>query len=233
MMMLKKAFAVSLALMLLAFAVPALGESVATVTAVGTASVTLTPDMATFTVGVSTQDLLVQTAQQANAETMQKVLDALKAAGVDANDLQTDNYSINPVYDYQNGKLDSQQVLKGYSVSNNVTVTVRAIDQLPTLLDAAVAAGANETYGVSFQSSQNASAYDQALAGAAQDALRKAGLIATALGRAAGNVISVEEANDTYLSYSSSKSIAYDSATPIETGTLTVSANVRVVVALQ
>ena len=234
--MLKKWIVVILALTLLMFAVPALGEEnaqQATVTALGTATVTLIPDMATFTVGVSTQDLQVQTAQQANAQIMQKVLDTLKTAGVDAKDLQTDNYSINPVYDYQNGKLDSQQVLKGYSVSNTVTVTVRALDQLPSLLDTAVGAGANVTYGINFQSSQNAAAYDQALAAATKDALRKAKLIAEALGRETGNVLYAEEANDACVSYASSKAVAYDSATPIETGTLTVSANVRVKVALQ
>lgn len=238
--MFKKIVALSLALALLVFAVPALGESadssdMDTVTAVGTATITLTPDMATFTVGVSTQDQWLAAARKQNAELMQKVLDSLKAAGVDAKDLQTENYSVNPVYDYQNGKFGQLQTLSGYSVSNNVSVTVRKLDQLPDLLDAAVAAGANQTYGVNFQSSQNTAAYDQALAAAAQDALRKAKLMAEAMGRTVGKVISLSEANDVYVSYASSKTFAYDAAaaTPIEAGTLTVSANVRAVVEMQ
>ena len=148
--------------------------------------------------------------------------------------MQTDNYTVSPVYDYQNTKLESQQVLVGYSVTNNVTVTVRQLDQLPTLLDAAVAAGANQTYGISFQSSQSDAAYDQALAEAAKNAVRKAGMLAAALGKTPGDLISVQEANDVYPAYASSKSAVYDAAaTPIATGTLSVSATVRVEMALQ
>jgi len=236
--MFKRILALTLSLMLVMFAVSALAEDTGdasdtdTVTATGTATVTLKPDMATFSVGVSTQDVLVVTAQTANATAMQSVIDSLKALGIAADDLQTDNYSISPVYDYQTGKLDNQQILKGYIVSNTVTVTVRNLDQLPALLDAAVAAGANQTYGVTFASSKSAEAYDQAMAAAAQDALRKAKLLAQAIGREAGDVLELEESSNTYTTYASNKSIAYDAAaaTPIETGTLSVSANVSIVV---
>ena len=234
----KKWLAMLLTLCLMLAALPALAEADTddrpVITALGTATVTLVPDMATFTVGVTTQQTLVAAAQSANATAMQSVLDALKALGIDAKDMQTDNYTVSPVYDYQNTKLDSQQILIGYAVTNNVTVTVRQLDQLPALLDAAVAAGANQTYGINFQSSKSDEAYDQALAAAAKDAVRKAGLLATALGRAPGDLISVQEANDAYPAYASSKSAVYDSAaTPIETGTLSVAANVRVQMALQ
>ena len=218
---------------------PALAESAregaSTVTALGTATVTLKPDKATFSVGVSAEDAQVTVAQTANAAVMQKLLDSLKALGVADDDLQTDNYSVSPLYDYQSGKLGDQQILKGYTVSNTVTVTVRQLDQLSQLLDASVAAGANQMYGVTFQSTQNDAAYDQALAAATKDAVRKAGLMATALGRTAGSVLSAEEVTDSYSVYSSAKSVAYDVAvaTPIEVGTLSVTTSVRVVVAVE
>ena len=171
--MFKKIIAIATLLTLCLFALPALAdEGEASVTAVGTATVTVTPDRAVFTAGVTTQDVTVATAQTQNAQAMQALIDAIKAQGVAAEDLQTSNYSINPVYDYNTGKLGDQQTLIGYTVSNTVTVTVRMLDNLPALLDAAVAAGANQTYGISFESSQNAAAYDQAMAAAAQDALR-------------------------------------------------------------
>ena len=233
--MFKKIIAIATLLTLCLFALPALAdEGEASVTAVGTATVTVTPDRAVFTAGVTTQDVTVATAQTQNAQAMQALIDAIKAQGVAAEDLQTSNYSINPVYDYNTGKLGDQQTLIGYTVSNTVTVTVRMLDNLPALLDAAVAAGANQTYGISFESSQNAAAYDQAMAAAAQDALRKAGLIATAIGKQVGDVVEIAEANDVYVSYAG-KSAAYDSAaaTPIEVGTLTVTANVRAEVRLK
>lgn len=231
----KQTVAILLALLIALAALPALAEEDATVTAVGTATVTLTPDKASFTAGVSTQDTQVKTAQEANAAAMAKVLESLKALGVAGEDLQTQNYSVNPVYDYQTGKLGDQQALVGYSVSNSVVVTVRDITALPTLLDAAVAAGANEAYGVSFESSQTAAALDQALAAAAKDALRKAKLMAQAIGRDLGEVEALWEASDVYMPYAASKTMAYDMAagTPIEIGTLSVTANVRAEVNLQ
>ena len=232
----KKTLAILTALLLCLLTLPALAaDDDATVTAVGTATITVEPDMATFSVGVNTQDVSVAAAQTANAATMTKVIDSLKAQNIAAEDLQTENYSISPVYDYQGGDTGNEQTLTGYLVSNTVVVTVRDLAALPTLLDAAVAAGANQTYGVNFASSKNAEAFDQALTAAAQDALRKAKLMAQAIGREAGDVLYLEEANDVYLAYTNSKAMASDAAmgTPIEAGTLTVTANVRAEVALR
>ncbi|MCE5342657.1 MAG: SIMPL domain-containing protein, partial [Eubacteriales bacterium] len=212
---------------------PALADGVQTVTAQGTAIVTVTPDQASFTAGVTTQDKTVAAAQSANSTAMQAVLTALKAQGVAEEDLQTAYYNISPVYDYSGNSSD--QTVTGYSVSNSVTVTVHDLSLLPALLDAAAAAGGNETYGVDFSSTQYAKAYDQALAAAVQDALRKAALMAQALNRTTGAVISLTETNDTSYSYTSGKGMMYDSAsssTPIQSGTLSVSANVTIVVAL-
>ena len=231
----KKTLAIVAALLLCLFALPALAEGDATVTAVGTATVTVVPDMANFTVGVSTQEVTVAAAQTANAAAMNKVIDSLKALNIAADDLQTENYSISPVSDYQSGENGDEQMLKGYMGSNTVVVTVRDLTALPTLLDAAVAAGANQSYGVNFTSSNSAAAFDEALTAAAQDALRKAKLMAQAIGRDTGDVVYLEEANDVYMAYTNSKSMAYDSAagTPIEAGTLTVTANVRAEVAIK
>ena len=231
--MLKKILAIATLLTLCLFALPALAEDDATVTATGTGTVTLTPDRAVFTAGVTTQDKTVDAAQTANAAAMRQVIDALKALGVAAEDLQTSNYSVNPVYTYDSSASGDQQTLVGYSVSNTVTVTVRTLDTLPALLDGAAAAGANQTYGISFESSQSDAAYDQALTIAAQEALRRATLIAKAIGRDVGAVQSIGEANDVYVSYSAKAMDYAGAATPVEVGTLSVTANVRVTVTLK
>ena len=233
--MMKTVLAILMVLMLSLMTLPALAEDDATVTALGSATVTVTPDMASFSVGVTTQDAQVNAAQAANAAAMNGVIDAIKAQGIASEDIQTQNYSVNPVYDYQTGKLGEQQTLVGYTVSNTVTVTVRALDTLPTVMDAAIAAGANQLYGVSFASSQSDAAMDQAMAAAAQDALRKAKLLADAVGRTLGDVQSVTEVNDSYISYSGARALAYvkAEATPIEAGTMTVTASVRVEVGLK
>ena len=235
--MLKKMLVFALAACLCLMTLPALAEDDLpnTVNALGSATVTVSPDSATFSIGVSTQDKLVAAAQTANAATMQQVLDALRKGGVADADLQTQNYSVSPLYSYENSKFGDQQSVTGYEVSNTVLVTVRALDQLPTLLDAAMAAGANQSYGISFSSSQYSDAYDKAMEAAAQDAVRKARLLAAAVGRTPGAVLEVIENNDGYSLYDTNKSIAYStvSATPIESGSLTVTASVHVVMTLE
>lgn len=229
----RKILVLLLTLALCLTAAPALAESAQTVTATGSATVTVAPDMATFTAGVRTDDAQVSTALDTNSAAMQAVLAALRELGVDAQDLQTQTYSVSPNYSYQD---NGQQTLTGYSVTNIVTVTVRNLDQLSALLDAAVAAGANQTYGVDLSSTHEDEAYEQALQAAAKDAVRKAGLMAGALGREAGDVISVTEGSDSYYPLAGNRSVAYDMAagsTPIENGILSVTATVNAVVALQ
>ncbi len=227
----KKILACLLTILILALALPALAEDSATITATGTATVTLAPDMATFTVGVSTQNASVADAQNENAQTMQAVLARLKELGITDEDLQTSDYSINPQYDYSS----DTPVLAGYSVSNMVTITVRDMTKLSTLLDEAIAAGANQTYGVTFASSHADDAYDQALAAAAQDALRKAEVMAQSLGLETSKLLAISENQDSYYGLANSRLFSYDSssATPVQSGTLSVSATVTAVVALQ
>lgn len=202
-----------------------------TVTATGTGTVSLAPDMATFSVGITTQDALVATAQAANTKAMQAVLDALTTLGVSADDLQTNSYSVYPVYDYSG----STPVVNGYEVSNTVTVVVRELSQLPSLLDAAVEAGANNVYSLGFQSSEQTASYDQALKAATQDALRKASLMAQAIGKEAGATLSLDEITNSGNFYVPGVSYALDSsyAPPIQTGMITVAAQVQATVELQ
>lgn len=202
-----------------------------TVTAVGSGSVTLVPDMATFSIGITTQDVLITTAQNANATAMQAVIDALTALGVAREDIQTEYYSVYPMYDYS----DSTPVVTSHEVSNTVTVIVRALDTVPSLLDAAVEAGANNIYSLNFQSSEWNAAYDQALKAAVQDAQRKAALIAQAVGRETGDPLSLTESTSTSAVYAKSFALALDSSmpVPIENGTITVTAEVTVVVEMK
>jgi hypothetical protein len=187
--------------------------------------------MATFSVGITTQDALITTAQSANAAAMQAVINALTALGVAREDMQTEYYSVYPVYDYQG----STPAVTGYEVSNTITVVVRALDMMPSLLDAAVEAGANNVYSLNFQSSEQNAAYDQALRAAAQDALRKAALMAQAIGREAGDPLSLSENGSASVLYTKSDAYAMDSsyATPIENGMITITAEVVAVVEMK
>ena len=114
---------------------------------IGHGEVKAKPDLAVVTVGVLSQS---QTARQAvtdNNAAMEKVIASLKAAGIDAKDIQTSNFSVNPRYDYQN---NVQPRLVGYDVSNTVGVTVRNLEKLGSVLDDVVSEGSNQINGVMF-----------------------------------------------------------------------------------
>ncbi len=226
----KKAIGLVLILALLTLSAAALADG-STVAATGTATVTLVPDMASFSVGITTQDALITTAQSANSAAMQSVIDALLAIGIVREDIQTDYYSVYPVYSYDT----ATPAVNGYEVSNTVSVIVRDLAQLPSLLDAAVEAGANNVYSLNFQSSEQTAAYEQALKAAAQDALRKAALIAQATGREAGETLSLTEISSAGNAYYDVRSYALDSsyAAPIESGLLSVSAQVQAIVEMK
>ena len=108
-------------------------------------------------------------------------------------DIVTENLSVSPMYDYQYGKLGESQTVIGYQVENRLRVTVRDVNQVGAVMDAGVAAGANEAFGITFLSSNEADAADQALRAAVAEGQRKAELMAEACGKTLGNLVSVNE----------------------------------------
>ncbi len=114
----------------------------------GEGRVDVAPDMATVSLGVTTQGATAAEAMAANSAAVQAVLDRLTAAGIAARDVQTTGLSLNPLWsNYDSGQ---QQKIEGYAAANMVTVRVRALDGLGGVLDAAVSDGANTLNGLSF-----------------------------------------------------------------------------------
>ena len=228
----KKLVSVILCLMLVLFSTLALAEDGRTLTMTGTATVTLVPDGATLTLGVSATSPTVAEAQTQGAAAMQQLLDKLLALGVAREDVQTTDFSVNAQYDYSGDK----PVLSGYQVSNTFHVIMRDLAQVSAIIDGAMAAGANDIYGLAFTSTQQSAAYDQAMQQAAAEAARKAQLLADASGVELGVVQSVSEAGAAAAVpvFRALNAVAADSAaTPIEAGQLTVSCTVELVYALK
>lgn len=193
----KKLIALTLAFLLLAL--PALAEPAAvaadgaTITVVGSASVSLKADYARVTVGVRTTEKTVEEATANNGAAIRAVVDALKEAGIAEKDIATSNYSVSTDYDYSS--LTGAQKVIGYSVSNQLTVIIRDMEHIGATLDKATAAGANSIYNIEFLSTAAAQAQDEAVVYAMQDAFRKAKLLANAAGLQLGGVKSISEAN--------------------------------------
>jgi uncharacterized protein YggE len=164
-----------------------------TVSVTGNGRVTLTPDRFSFNASVQTIAPTVEEAVNENNKKVAAVIAALKNAGAKAEEIQTSNFSIYPQQDYsqqQQGKLP--RVL-GYQVSNSITVTKKQIADAGRLLQAAIAAGVNQTSGLSFSVSDPQRGRDEGLRAAFADARAKATLLAQSAGRALGPAMAITE----------------------------------------
>jgi len=160
------------------------------VTVTGTATVAVAPDTAMIRIGVTSQGKNARAASEANAKQMTAVLNAIKANGIDARDIQTSRLSLQPQYD---ASKQGPARLTGFQVTNQVTVRIRDIGKLPAILDHAIAAGANEMSGIEFVVSQQSKLLDQARSEAIADAHRKAMLYVQAAGAKLGRVVAITD----------------------------------------
>lgn len=152
----------------------------------GEGSVSVRPDYAQVRSGVTTRAKTVKEAVDANSKLMAAVIAALKDAGIADRDIQTSRFSIQPVYAPQEPRTEPR--LTGYSVSNQVTVTIREIGKVGDVLDRAIAAGATDAGNIAFLVSDPSKALDQAREAAVADARRKAEVYARASGIKLGRV---------------------------------------------
>ncbi|MDE5898589.1 MAG: SIMPL domain-containing protein [Treponemataceae bacterium] len=208
-------------------------ERVRTITVSGSGRVDAEPDIASMEFSVNTAGWIMKQVVADNAVIMARVLDAVRQAGVGDADISTADYSIGQERSWQNGR----QVNGRYTAANTIRVVVRNMDIIGDVIDAAVRAGANGLQSLSFQISDQAGAVRQARTAAIQQAQDAAALLAGASGCRLGDVISIQEgASSGGVRPIMMKSMAAaDSAaaTPIEQGSVSVTANVTVTYALQ
>jgi len=202
---------------------------VRTLSVSGTGQTFLSPDIAYIFVGVHTEEATAADAVVANNAQTQQVIDALKAAGVDAKDIRTSNFSIWPNQQYGP---DGQPSSLRYVVDNSVYVTVRDLNGLGDLLDAAIAAGANSINSVQFDVADNTEALKKAREEAVKDAQKQAQELADAAGMSLGAVQSIsfnESAPVPFMEFGKGGGgdAAAASTVPINPGQLTVTATVN------
>jgi len=162
-----------------------------TIFVAGQGTVKVEPDTATVTIGIDVLEDDLAEAQATATSQATAIIDAVTAAGVAEDDIQTANYSVNILRDYDDQ--GNPGPITGYQISNQVNVTVRDLDALGGLLDDAVAAGANNIYGISFYVEDTAAAASQARAQAMADAQRKAEELAAAAGLTITRATSISE----------------------------------------
>jgi uncharacterized protein YggE len=156
----------------------------------GEATVSVPPDQAQIDGGVATDAKTAREASDANNAAMGKVLLALKGAGIDEKDYQTSRLSLQPQY-APNRSGPSPVV--GYRASNRVTIRLRDVTKIASMIDVLVGAGANDIGGINFMVSQASKLLDDAREQAIADARRKADIYAKAAGVTLGGPLSISE----------------------------------------
>ena len=207
----------------------AVADTQSGITVTGSAEISVQPDIAFVTLGVSTQDVNAAAAAQSNAGKTSAVIAAVMKLGIAKADIETVGYSVSPIIDYQR----NPPVTTGYSVTNQVRVRATDLTKTGAIIDTALAAGANNVQGVSFTLADDSQPRQKALAEAVRKAEAKARTIAETLHVALGKVVSASESSGFTprpVEYSMAKSEA--ATTPIIPGEVQVSANVTLVFAI-
>src|ERR1700730_3004965 len=148
-----------MAAMLLATAALAQAEPPATISVSGEATVSVPPDMAEIDGGFTSEAKTAREASDSNNAAMGKVLLALKAASIEAKDIQTSRLSLQP--QTQNTP-NRPPAIVGYRASNHVTIRLRDVTKVASVIDMLVGAGANDIGGINFIVSQASKLLDQA-----------------------------------------------------------------------
>ncbi len=161
-----------------------------TISVTGEGKITISPDIAEMSFGVTTG---VQTTAKAASDKvssdMAKILAAVKGLGIEDKDITTENFYLNPVYDWTDGR----QRLRGYEATQSLRVKVRDLEKVGDVLTAATDNGANQAGGVSFTLEDPEAKKDEARTEAIANAKKKAEDLAAQLGQKLGDVQSFNE----------------------------------------
>lgn len=164
---------------------------VPTVTVNATAELEVEPDIAYVSLGVQTTETTAEAAKRNNTAVMNRVLAAVKGEGVAEKDMDTSLYMST---NYRRTD-DNERIITGYTVDNNLTITVRNVDEVGDIVDAAMNAGANKFNSVRFDLDDDEAYYLEALAAATKKAQKRASTMVTAAGGKLGAVASMSMGN--------------------------------------
>lgn len=205
------------------------------ITVSGKGEIQAPPDTVEMSFGVTKQSDDADKALQEASAVGDAIIAALKTGGVKDEDIQTRYINVNPRYDNQEGRAPR---IVGYDATIMVSAEFEDLGAVGKVIAAATGAGATDVMGPEFTLSEDAEARDDAIRDAVADARRRAEVMAEASGRELGKVISVSEVG-TQVPYPSFRpNYSYDLAaeefaTPIEPGTLDISASVTVIFELK
>ena len=210
-------------------ATPALAQTAppSAISVTGEASVSVPPDQAQIDAGVSSDAKTAREASDANNAATGKVLLALKGAGIDEKDYQTSRLSLQPQY-ATSSKTAERPAVVSFRASNRVTIKIRDVTKVASVIDVLVGAGANEIGGINFSVTQASKVLDEAREQAIADARRKAQIYAKAAGVTLGEPIAIAEEGGFTPVFRSKVAGGMAASAPVAQGEETLSVSVHV-----
>ena len=203
--------------------------STGTIVVSGTGRVAVQPDVADLRLGVTVAKPTVEAARGEAAATMDAILRAVDGAGVARADVRTAMLSVQPRYDYRDGRAP---VLTGYEIANVVEVSVRDLSALGDVIDATLTAGATSMDALSFRLADPRAAEREARRQAMAEARSRADVLAEAAGVTVQGVSDIVEGQPVRppgpVAKAQRMALAADAGTPVEAGTLEVAVTVSV-----
>ena len=204
-----------------------------TISLSGSGSASAQADEASISLGVEVTDESAAEAIAENAAAMAAVIEAVKAQGVSEDDIVTTGYTVYPQYDWT----EAGRVFRGYTVTNMVRVTVKNLDKVGDVIDAAGETGANRIDGVGFglSDAMREELKMNAYVAAMEDAEAKVEVIAETLGLTVTGVQSVTESSYVpvrsyvQMDYAEASYAGAKAPTPIMEGELTVTVSIHIV----
>lgn len=185
----KKALAMTLAMMALGMAATAEGR---TLTVQGMGMVRVDADLVTVSMGARETAPDVVTAQSSVNAKMEAMIAALREAGIALKDMSTGCIGIYPNYDYT----ENQERIVNYTANNTLVFKVSDVNGVGAYIDAAFAAGANTMDFVNFSVTDTAEAGDKALELAVESAKSKAAKLAAAAGVTLGRIVEIRDSSE-------------------------------------
>ncbi|MBW7884980.1 MAG: SIMPL domain-containing protein [Caldilineaceae bacterium] len=208
------------------------GDSNRTITVVGEGVVKIQPDVARANIGVEVMRPSVEEAAAENNTRTETLLNTLKELGIAEEDLQTSGYNVYAERYGPSGPVAENEVQ--YRVTNSVSVTIRNLEEVGQVLDAAIKAGANNIYGVEFLLEDASSARSEARQKAVDNARATAEELASLNGVQVGKIVGISEIiasqggfyNNSFASYEAG--LGGGGGAPIQPGQLRLTMQIQI-----
>ena len=157
------------------------------ITVTGQAEVQVPPDLVVLTLGVDSRDRELEKAKKENDEKAKASIAALKKAGVDPDDIQTDYFNVEPRFDHPSNKIEY------YIIRKRIVVKLRKVSDFESVISSAISAGANIVQGIDFRTTKLREFKDKARSLAIRAAEEKAIALSSELKQTIGKPVKISE----------------------------------------